>query len=138
MVILDDVYNGYRDVLLPLACEDQLLQRAIKVVATQHLALHDPHFQIAADKSRAALISQLRRDSVQSSPDRIFNVSTWATLIVLLVGETITGSSECGHMLQTLISLAFNVSQTKISGVTQFLLQQTHMLVWTAAEGRTC
>lgn len=127
MVILDDVANGYRDVLLPLACEDQLLQRAICVVATQHLALHNSHYQKAADQSRAAVISQLRRDSLQSSPDRIFNVSTWATLIVLLVGETITGSSECGHMLQTLISLARNISQAAPSRVTHFLLQQTHM-----------
>lgn len=127
MVILDNVSNGYRDVLLPLACEDQLLQRAICVVATQHLALHNSNYQNAADQSRAAVISQLCRDSLQSSPDRIFNVSTWATLIILLVGETITGSSECGHMLQTLISLARNISHATPSGLTHFLLQQTHM-----------
>lgn len=127
MVILDGVSNGYRDILLPLACEDDLLRRAICVVATQHLALQNTYHQNAADQSRAAVISRLRQDSLQSCPDRIFNASTWATLIVLLVGETITGSSECGHMLQTLISLAWNVSQTTPSRLTRFLLQQTHM-----------
>ncbi|KAJ5318758.1 uncharacterized protein N7506_011462, partial [Penicillium brevicompactum] len=127
MVILDSVSNGYRDVLLPLACEDDLLQHAICVVATQHLALHNTYHQHAADQSRAAVISRLRRESLQSCPDRIFNVSTWATLIILLVGETITGSSECGHMLQILISLAWNVSQKTPSELSSFLLQQTHM-----------
>ncbi|CAG7920640.1 unnamed protein product [Penicillium olsonii] len=127
MVILDGISNGYRDVLLPLACEDPLLQRAICVVATQHLALHNTNHKNAADQDRAAVISRLRRDSLQSSPDRVFSVSTWATLIVLLVGETITGSSECGYMLQTLISLAGNIPQAESSQLTWFLQQQTHM-----------
>ncbi|CAG8202800.1 unnamed protein product [Penicillium salamii] len=127
MVILDGISNGYRDVLLPLACEDNLLQHAICVVATQHLTLHNTSHKNDADQNRAAVISRLRRDSLQSSPNRIFNVSTWATLIVLLVGETITGGSECGHLLQTLISLAGNICQKTSSRLTQFLLQQTHM-----------
>ncbi|KAJ5308386.1 hypothetical protein N7476_009042 [Penicillium atrosanguineum] len=125
MVFLDHVSNGYRDVLLPLACEDELVQRAVGVVAAQHLALHSPSYQAIADHGRAALISRLCRDS--TSPDRVFNTSTWATLIVLLVGETITGSSEYGHLLQTLMCLFQNADRIAPSSACSFLSQQTHM-----------
>jgi hypothetical protein len=125
MVVLDHVSNGYRDVLLPLACEDELVQRAINVVAMQHLALHCSSYQLVADRGRAALISRLCRDS--ASPDRVFNISTWATLIILLVGETITGSSEYGHLLQTLMCLVQNVGRIAPSRAHNFLTQQTHM-----------
>lgn len=125
MVIIDQVSNGYRDILLPLACEDDLVQRAVKVVATQHLALHSHSYQCVADQGRASLISRLYQDS--KSPDRVYTTSTWATLIILLVGETITGSSEYGHLLQTLMFLAQNVGQIIPSLAHKFLTQQTHM-----------
>lgn len=126
MVVLD-ISNGYREVLLPLACEDQLLQRAVSVVAAQHMALHQPSYQQIADRGRAAIISRLRKDSLVPSPERVFNLSTWATLIVLLVGETITGSSEYGYLLQSLVCLAQSIDTAKLSSVRQFLIQQTHM-----------
>ncbi|KAJ5375253.1 hypothetical protein N7517_007259 [Penicillium concentricum] len=125
MVVLDQVSNGYRDILLPLACEDELVQCAVGVVAAQHLALNNPFYQSIADRGRAALISRLCRDS--TSPDRVFNTSTWATLIVLLVGETITGSSEYGHLLRTLMCLVQNADQIAPSSACRFLSQQTHM-----------
>ena len=127
MVVLDNVANGYRDVLLPLACEDKLLRTAVGVVASQHLALKDPRFQSTADEGRAAVISQLRRESLQASPDQVFNLSTWATLIVLLVGETITGSSEYSHLLQTLMCLIHNIGKIAPSAARDFLEQQSHM-----------
>lgn len=128
MVVLD-IANGYREILLPLACEDELLQRAVGVVAAQHLALYQPSYQEIADKGRASIISRLRRDSLGASPERVFNVSTWATLIVLLVGETITGSSEYGYLLQSLLCLAQNIAQIEPSAARDFLTQQTHMYV---------
>lgn len=127
MVVLDNVANGYRDVLLPLACEDDLLRTAVGVVASQHLALNDPRFQSVADEGRAVVISRLRRESLQASPDQVFNLSTWATLTVLLVGETITGSSEYSHLLQTLMCLIHNIGKIAPSAARDFLLQQGHM-----------
>lgn len=55
-VVLDHVCNGHLDVLLPLACEYEILQRAIGVVAAQHMALDNPSYQSFADEGRAALI----------------------------------------------------------------------------------
>lgn len=126
MVVLDHVANGYRDIILPLACEHDLLRNAVSVVAAQHLALSCPSYQEVADDGRATLISQLRREAFQASPDHVFDQGTWATIIVLLVGETITGSSEYGHLLQTLLCLFQNVGHMDSSTKT-FLTQQTHM-----------
>jgi hypothetical protein len=127
MVILDNVSNGYRELLLPMACHDEVLQHAIAAVASQHIAGRYPAMQPAAESERAAVISRLRRDSLQPSPDRVFNASTWATLIVLLVGETITGSSEYKYLLHTLMCLAQNISQVEHTAANSFLMQQTHM-----------
>ncbi|CAI7607938.1 unnamed protein product [Penicillium pancosmium] len=126
MVVLDHVANGYRDIILPLACGHDLLRRAVGVVAAQHFALSHPDYQGAVDQGRAAIISQLRQDAFQASPDHVFNQGTWATIIVLLVGETITGSSEYGHLLQTLLCLFQNVGHIN-SSTKRFLTQQTHM-----------
>lgn len=127
MVILDKVSNGYRDFLLPLACEDEVLRSAITVVAAHHLALHQPYFQPIAEAGRSKLISRLRRDSLQATPEHVFNLSTWATLIVLLVGETVTGSSDYSLLLQNLVRVAQNIHATEQSATSQFLIQQTHM-----------
>lgn len=130
MVVFDHISNGYRDVILPMACEDELLQRAISVVATQHLAGRQPSLEAAAESDRFALISRLRRDSLQTSPDRVFNISNWATLIVLLVGETITGTPGYSHLLHTLMCLTQNISPQGHDGpANSFLMQQTHMYV---------
>lgn len=137
MVVLDSISNGYRELLLPMACQDPVLQHAISAVATQHLAGRDPSLKAAADAERTAVISRLRQDSLQPSPDHVFNVSTWATLIVLLVGETITGSSEYSYLLHTLLCLAQNISQVEHTAANSFLLQQTHMYAFFAPHDRS-
>lgn len=129
MVILDNVSNGYRELLLPMACHDEVLQHAIAAVASQHIAGRYPAMRPAAESERAAVISRLRQDSLQPTPDRVFNASTWATLIVLLVGETITGSSEYKYLLHTLMCLAQNISQVEHTAANSFLMQQTHMYI---------
>ncbi|KAE8371989.1 hypothetical protein BDV26DRAFT_111831 [Aspergillus bertholletiae] len=126
MVIFDNVSNGYRDIFLPLACEDEVLRGAIRVVAAQHLALRHPGFQDIAEIGRTAIISRLRHDSLQATSDSNFNLRTWATLIVLLVGETITGSPEYSHLLRTL-SLMPSLCQMEATPAYHFLVQQTHM-----------
>ncbi|KAJ5683487.1 hypothetical protein N7462_006652 [Penicillium macrosclerotiorum] len=127
MVVFDNMSNGYRNILLPLACEDKLLREAIVVVATQHIALSDPSHQRFAEESRAAIISHLCQESLQMSTDRVFTLSNWATLIVLLVGETITGSAEYSHLLQTMICLSQNIDGMTPSAERLFLTKQTQM-----------
>lgn len=130
MVVLDNISNGYRDLILPMACEDEVLRRAIGVVAAQHLGQKRPDLQNVAETGRSAVISRLRRDALQAPPERVFNMYTWATLIVLLVGETVTGSGEYGYLLQMLLCLSrsrSNQPKDGASSVENFLVQQTHM-----------
>ena len=129
MVVLD-ISNGYRDIILPMAFEDELLQQAVSVVAAQHLRPRQPSSQAATESSRSAIISRLRSASQLGSPDLVFNQSTWATLIVLLVGETVTGSSEYSHLLQTLLTLASNMRAVDNSELNEFLIKQTNMFAF--------
>ncbi|CBF82186.1 hypothetical protein AN5279.2 [Aspergillus nidulans FGSC A4] len=127
MVVLDKISNGYREILLPLAFHDELLLQSVCAVAAQHLSLRHASFRRIAESSRAAIISRLRRDAFQEPTERLFSAFTWATLIVLLVGETITASPEYTHLLQMLFCMAGNTSTMAMSPVNQFLTQQTHM-----------
>ncbi|CAK46104.1 uncharacterized protein BO96DRAFT_466882 [Aspergillus niger CBS 101883] len=129
MVVLD-ISNGYRDIILPMAFEDSLLQQAVAVVAAQHLGSRHPSCRAATESSRSAIISRLRRDSQLGSPDLVFNSSTWATLIVLLVGETVTGSSEYSHLLRTLLTLAQNMRSVGNTELRDFLTKQTDMFAF--------
>ncbi|KAG8170296.1 hypothetical protein KVR01_001041 [Diaporthe batatas] len=126
MVILDKVSNGYREFILPMALQDEVLCRAISVVAAQHLSQGNPALELAADKGRTAVISRLRKDALLES--QVFNEHTWATLLVLLVGETVTGNADYSFLVQMLLCLASNnIIRNKQSRLTRFLKAQTHM-----------
>jgi hypothetical protein len=129
MVVLDDDTNGYRSLVLPMAFEDEVLRRAVSVVAAQHLSRQRPELQKAAEAGRAAVISRLRSDSLQSA-EKVFNKFTWATLIVLLVGETVTGSADYGFLIQMLLSLSLsNPGRDANSVLLNFLQAQTQLYV---------
>jgi hypothetical protein len=127
MVVFDDASNGYRSIILPMALEDNLLCRSVAVVAAQHLSRQRPELQKAAEAGRAAIISRLRNDSLRQSADKIFNKFTWATLIVLLVGETVTGSADYRFFVQMLLSLSMSNSGRDDPSSSSFLQAQTHM-----------
>ncbi|RAK81991.1 Zn(II)2Cys6 transcription factor [Aspergillus fijiensis CBS 313.89] len=127
VMVLLDISNGYRDFILPMACQDEVLQRAVAVVAAQHVGLRQPALLAAAEADRSVIISRLLRASNLGSPDQVFNPATWATLLVLLVGETVTGSPEYKFLLQTLFTMAKNVKSSGHPQLHEFLLRQTDM-----------
>jgi hypothetical protein len=128
MVVLDDSTNGYRSLVLPMALEDDLLRCAVGVVAAQHLSRQRPELHDAAEAGRVAVISRLRSDSLQQSADKVFNKFTWATLIVLLVGETVTGSADFRFFVQMLLCLSMNNPGRDLDPDLQAFLQaQTQM-----------
>ncbi|KAF2823620.1 hypothetical protein CC86DRAFT_297738 [Ophiobolus disseminans] len=128
MVVLDTASNGYREVILPMAFENDVLRRTVCVVAAQHLSRHAPNVRDAAEDSRAMVISHLRKHSDSATQDQVFNHFTWATIIVLLVGETVTGSPTCSHLLRMLLCLAENSrTRNENSTITRFLETQTNM-----------
>jgi hypothetical protein len=132
MVVLDTVPNGYRELILPMATEDDVLRRAVGVVAAQRLSRDKPELKAIAETGRSAIVSCLRRESFSTSPDQVFNKYTWATLIVLLVGETVTGNADYNFLVRMLLCCSTN-SQVKEETfeVARFLQAQTNMCVHT-------
>jgi hypothetical protein len=128
MVVLDDVGNGYRSLVIPMALENDILRRAVSVVAAQHLSLKRPELKAVAEAGRTAVISRLYKNSLDGSADEVFDQFTWATLIVLLVGETVTGNADFGFLVQMLLSLSANSMFNNIdSDVIKFLQAQTNL-----------
>jgi len=97
--------NGYRDLILPLAHRDPLVQRAVMVVSALHLGNQQKQLRQQAEIGRATILARLRQDVMRGSVEDVLNVSTWATLLILLVGETVTGSSDFVHLFSMLRSL---------------------------------
>lgn len=128
MVILDTTSNGYRELLLRMAFEDEVLRRAVGAVAAQHRARERPQIRDAAEAERAAIISRLRTDSMSATADQVFNQYTWATLIVLLVGETVTGSEDYSFLVGMLLTLSANSkTESEDPMARRFLRSATNM-----------
>ncbi|KFY50297.1 hypothetical protein V496_09406 [Pseudogymnoascus sp. VKM F-4515 (FW-2607)] len=129
MVVFDFTGNGYRQIVLPLACQDEMVGRAVSVIAAFHLAQEAPHMRIAAERGQQAILSRLCRDSLLLEPERLFSLSKWATVLVLLVGTTITGSDNFVYLLELLSCLArSSASVHSLSDTTRaFIMEQTRM-----------
>ena len=130
MVIVDmENNNGYRDLILPFAFQDPLLQRAVSVVSALHLSHWRPELLELAAVGRTAVLDRLRKDAMAGDTSKVFSLSTWATLVVLLVGETITGTVEFVYLYGMLDSLMkAKDSRDHGSGtVGAFLVNQSHM-----------
>lgn len=126
MVVVDGASNGYREMILPLACHDGLLQRTVGVVAAQHLGQARPEVRSAAERGRRAIIDRLQRDSACS--ESVFSMVNWATLIVLLVGETVTGGPDFGPLLRMLLLTSQHCDASSMPlDLYRFLKAQTQM-----------
>jgi hypothetical protein len=129
MVVLDIFSNGYRDIILPLACQDEVLERAVSVVSAFHLAQKAPGLRPAAEAGHHAIVTKLRRDSFKLTPEQLFNPYTLATILVLLVGETITGADNYTYLLEMLNCLAQSPESIAAlpRSLREFFLQQIKM-----------
>ncbi|KAL6708162.1 hypothetical protein ACN47E_003346 [Coniothyrium glycines] len=128
MVVLDTIPNGYRELILPMATEDDVLRRAVGVVAAQRLSRERPELKGAAEAGRTAIISRLHRESLCKPANQVFSKYTWATLIVLLVGETVTGNADYSFLVQMLLCFSMNsLANNEDSEITRFLSAQTNM-----------
>lgn len=129
MVVIDRNMNGYRNILLPLATQDPLVQRAVAVVSALHLGRNRADLLEAAERGRSAIIERLRNDAILGDRNTVFSISTWATIILLLVGETVTGDQEFVHlfpMLNSFLGCSSNLTKSSPDAV-RFLHQQTQM-----------
>ncbi|KAK0389165.1 hypothetical protein NLU13_2740 [Sarocladium strictum] len=129
MVIYDWGGNGYRDIILPIACQDETVGRAVCAVSAFHLGTNAQHMLATAEATQHAVLTKLLRDTVDLNPSRVFSLSAWAAIVVLLVGDTITGSTNYIMLLEMLkhfVSSAATDSSMP-TNAKLFLLQQTKM-----------
>ncbi|KIX95211.1 uncharacterized protein Z520_09127 [Fonsecaea multimorphosa CBS 102226] len=140
MVVVDGEHNGYRTVILPLAVTDALVQTAVSSTAASHLWRHDPELRDKAESERIKVIQMLKSAaSSHQCSQRVFSVSTWATLLVLLVGEMITGRDDYRYLVR-MIGLVRASGVDDIGSETRgFLETQTdtnHRTPYTCGRGR--
>lgn len=85
----------------------------------------------AAEAGHLAIVEKLRRDSLQLDPGQLFNPFTLATILVLLVGETITGTSNYTYLLEMLgcLTQSPDFMASLPDGLRQFFQEQIKMYV---------
>ena len=131
MVAIDGAANGYRNILLPLALTDELVREGVRVTALDFLASNRPTIRTQADQAMQVILSRQRSRS--SSHPRLVDVSAWATTILLLTAEIVTGGSDFPRLFTMLKHLA--AANTKTSSKTDlhiFLAGQTQMMTFFA------
>ncbi|UNI19374.1 hypothetical protein JDV02_005560 [Purpureocillium takamizusanense] len=129
MVVFDYAGNGYRQIILPLACQDPMVEQAVSTVAAFHLAREAPNMREAAELAQQAVLTRLYRQSLSLDSKHLFDIAAWATILALLVGDTITGSKNYIRLLGLLSFLAkLSESATSLSSTTKaFISEQTRM-----------
>ena len=124
MVVLDGEFNGYRNKILPLACEDPLVGAAVSVVAMYHLTPLQRHLQNPADLGFQNIIRHLHQRSKQTGG---LDISAWTAVIVLLTGETVIGGTNLPYLFKMLEHLA-RANTPSDSDMYTFLSEQTRMM----------
>ena len=131
MILVDDVSNGYRHIILPLAVEDPMVRRAVCVASAFHMSVQRPDLKLPAESGRAAIITKLTNMAAGGDP---LSLSTWATIILLLVGELVNGSDDILTLYQLLLSFLRAKGQLDDrSTIASFLHQQTDLLEFFAS-----
>ncbi|KAI1136621.1 hypothetical protein F5Y05DRAFT_390370 [Hypoxylon sp. FL0543] len=100
-VVFDDEVNGFRHHVVPMAHADPLVQRAVCVASAFHLAAKEPRLRAPAEVIRAGLIRKLSEASLVN-PD--LSETTWATLILLILADVVTGHEDVSALIALLAS----------------------------------
>lgn len=98
MLMYDDEANGYRHQIMPLAHCDPTIERAVCVAAAFHLSQRMPQLRLPAENGRAAIISKLSQSSCDLSDN------TWATIVLLIVAELVTGHEHVIELYKMLMA----------------------------------
>lgn len=102
--MLDDD-NGFRSHILPFAVNCPLVRRAVCVTAAFHLSLKITTLRADAEAGRG-IILKLLQDIALTDRDhqKVFAESSWCCLILLILGDLITGSADIMALRKTLVS----------------------------------
>ena len=130
MVVMDDLYNGWRYLILPVACVDKMVMNAVSTVSASHISnkVIDPR-RVEPDKFYTHAILGLRGRTRLSSYDLCERQFVLITILVLLVNVMITGSSDFPtllHMLQSALDAIGGEGGLGNSELSLFLVRQIH------------
>lgn len=130
MLLFDGDSNGYRRHVLPFAVFNPLVQRAVCVAAAFHLLPRRPELKAPAEQGRAAIIQRLREDGLSASGVPVLDDATWATILLLIVGDLVRGDEQVMilyHMLDAFLR-ARGRHQPATSELDKFLDSQSRLI----------
>lgn len=127
MVPVDIGFNGYRNFILPLCDEDEVVRHAVSATAAFHLSLcHDEWKDIASHHHMAAIRRLNQQAAVQTQNDSVA-FSNLSAIVILLIGEMITGSNDFQillRMVKCFIESQGGEEKLETTHLGEFLIQQ--------------
>lgn len=128
MVIIDRGFNGWRHLVLPMACQDDLLMWSVLAVAAFHHSGRVGAHHLAADPtslaSKAIYELQRRRNLVGCGLEERYRVIM--TIIVLLLATMVNGDSDFPiilRMLESALALVTEDASQALSETMQTLAE---------------
>ena len=130
MVVIDDGDNGWRHLILPIACIDELVMNSVLAVSAFHLSGRAAG-QRVADPSRlyARAIHELQKRKNLGECGRQTQQFVILAIVVLLVAVMVNGCSDFPiifHMLQSALDTVGGDRGLADGEVAEFLLRQIH------------
>jgi hypothetical protein len=119
------IFNGYRDLILPMTEQDETVRNAIMATSASHLSLHHKEWSAAACKYRMAAIHGLNQRTTPSSAH-----PSLATMVILLIEEMIAVRTDFPILLRMIRSFVEmqggpeTLETTKPTSLSRFLMQQ--------------
>jgi len=127
MILFDGETNGYRHEILPFGVCNDIVQRAICVAAALHLAPRMPELRGPAEAGRATIIRKLKETADMNCSSGVFTEATWATIMLLIVTDLVTGNEDVlilYRMLQSYLKCRPPNTETSL---TTFLIYQSQL-----------
>lgn len=131
MVPIDGPRNGFRTILLPLACEHELVRYALLASSANHLRLKKPELAPAATRYQTTAIASLRGAANATQGQINTGATTLATIVLLLVNDMVTGCCDFRLLIGMAKSwiLAFGDTQdSREKPLIQFLKEQINFM----------
>ncbi|QRD82459.1 hypothetical protein F9C07_2129924 [Aspergillus flavus] len=121
------VFNGYRDLILPLSEQDQTVKSAVLAAAASHISLKHCEWKPLASKYRMAAIRGLNQRSTAEYPNKSIDYSSLSTMVLLLVEQMIIVGTDFHILLRMMKSFiesqqCSDLAETEPLGT--FLMQQ--------------
>ena len=130
MVPIDGPGNGFRAILLPLACEHELVRYALLASSANHLRLKKPELAPAATRYQTTAIASLRGAANATQGQIHTGATTLATIVLLLVNDMVTGCHDFRLLIGMAKSWILAFGDTRDSGekpLIQFLKEQINL-----------